>query len=163
MRFRLAGAMYPADTAWPPNVERTEHLVPGDHAALFASCRISLNVTRRAMARWGFCPSGRIFEAALCGAAQVTDAWEGLDAFFEPGSEILVARTTDDVLAALATPRADLERIARAARRRALETHTATHRARELVARVRGELRDRDPASHLGRRPKQRGAEPEEA
>ena len=53
------------------------------------------------MAAIGYCPSGRLFEAAACGAPVLSDAWEGLDEFFAPGREILVAHDTDDVLAAL--------------------------------------------------------------
>ena len=53
------------------------------------------------MARMGYCPSGRLFEAAACGVAIVSDEWAGLDTFFQPGVEILVARNTDDVIAAM--------------------------------------------------------------
>jgi spore maturation protein CgeB len=161
LRFLLAGALYPADVVWPPNVRVTEHVAPGDHAALFASCRASLNVTRRAMARWGFCPSGRLFEAALCGAAQITDMWDGLDAFFEPGSEIFVARSTEDVLSAVHASPGELERVGLAAQRRALESHTSAHRARQLVALVRGEGADR--VSDLSRKRERRDAGAEEA
>ena len=84
------------------------------------------------MARMGYCPSGRLFEAAACGVAIVSDEWEGLETFFEPGVEIIVARDTDDVLAAIELPRAELGRIANAARQRVLESHTAAHRAAEL-------------------------------
>ncbi len=62
-----------------------------EHPAFFSSSRLTLNVTRHAMAAMGWCPSGRLFEAAACGTAILSDHWEGLDAFFEPGREILVA------------------------------------------------------------------------
>lgn len=84
------------------------------------------------MARMGYCPSGRLFEAAACGVAIVTDEWAGLDAFFQPGVEVLVARDTTDVIDAMRLPRAELERIARAGRERVLDSHTAAHRAAEL-------------------------------
>jgi spore maturation protein CgeB len=158
-KFVLAGALYPQDIRWPKNVTVTEHVAPAEHAALFASCRASLNLTRRAMARSGFCPSGRLFEAALCGALQITDVWDGLDAFFEPGSEVLVARSSDDVLAALRTSRGDLERVARAAQQRALESHTSAHRARQLVALVRGDGVDRASDPERARPRAHRGAE----
>jgi spore maturation protein CgeB len=137
-RFVLAGAGYPPDFPWTDNVFFVRHLPPPDHPAFFASSRLTLNVTRAAMAAMGYCPSGRLFEAAACGVPVLTDAWEGLDAFFAPGEEILTARTTADALAALDLPAGDLARIARAARARALEEHSSDARARELVALLRG-------------------------
>ena len=86
------------------------------------------------MARMGWCPSGRLFEAAACGAAILSDDWQGLDAFFEPGQEILIAHDTDEAMAILALPLHDLLSVARRARERALDQHTASIRARELVA-----------------------------
>jgi spore maturation protein CgeB len=80
----------------------------------------------------GYCPSGRLFEAAACGTPILTDAWEGLDAFFRPESEILVAHETDDVILALEASDAELERVASRARQRTLEQHTAQRRAEEL-------------------------------
>ena len=84
------------------------------------------------MARMGYCPSGRLFEAAACGAAIVSDEWSGLDEFFLPGVEILVARDTAGVIAAMQLPRAEIARIAKAGRERVLDSHTAAHRAAEL-------------------------------
>ena len=55
----------------------------------------TLNVTRAPMLELGYCTSGRLFEAAACGAPVVSDAWEGLDTFFTPGDEILVARAAE--------------------------------------------------------------------
>jgi spore maturation protein CgeB len=81
----------------------------------------------------GWCPSGRLFEAAACGAAIVTDQWSGLDEFYEPGSEILIAHDAQDMLAALELDAATLQRIGRAARERTLAQHTSTHRARLLL------------------------------
>jgi spore maturation protein CgeB len=81
----------------------------------------------------GWCPSGRLFEAAACGTPIVTDAWEGLESFFEPGRELLTARTADDVLEALDRDRNELEIIAGRARERVLGQHTSAHRARELI------------------------------
>ena len=84
------------------------------------------------MARMGYCPSGRLFEAAACGVAMISDEWAGLDAFFEPGSEIIVARTTEDVVAAMKLSKRELAKIAQAGRERVLTSHTAAHRAAEL-------------------------------
>jgi spore maturation protein CgeB len=84
------------------------------------------------MADNGYCPSGRLFEAAACGAAIVSDEWEGLNMFFTPGVEILIAKTTEDVIAALQRSPEELARIGRAARERTLERHTADVRAIEM-------------------------------
>ena len=134
LRFLLAGAMYPQNFPWVPNLWFMQHLAPANHAAFYASSGLTLNVTRRAMAEMGFCPSGRLFEAAACGVPILSDTWAGLDTFFQPGSEILVAHTTEDALAALDTPRDQLARIARSARERTLEEHTADRRVLDLEA-----------------------------
>lgn len=84
------------------------------------------------MARRGYCPSGRIFEAAACGTAVLTDWWQGLDEFFEPGSEILVCRDTQNALDALQADPQVIDRIAQGARERVLGQHTAAHRLAEL-------------------------------
>lgn len=133
-RFLLGGALYPADFPWTDNIHFVRHLPPVDHPALFSSCPLTLNVTRAAMAAMGWCPSGRLFEAAACGAAVLSDRWEGLDAFYEPGREILLADDTGDALAALDRDEAELRRIGRAARERTLDEHSSAHRAREMVA-----------------------------
>src|SRR5207245_586575 len=90
------------------------------------------NVTREPMAEMGFCPSGRLFEAAACGVPVLTDSWDGLDRFYKPGEEILVAEETEDVTAAMARSPQELKQLAQAARDRTLTEHTADARAREL-------------------------------
>lgn len=135
-RFLLGGPMYPASMRRPPNLTQLPHVAPGDHPAFYASARATLNVTRAAMKQAGYCPSARLFEAAACGAPIVSDAWDGLGLFFEPGREIVIAETTDDVVRALRDPRA-LEEVARRARERTLAEHTADHRAARLVELVR--------------------------
>ena len=132
LRFVIAGAQYPDSFPWAGNIFFLRHLAPGDHPAFYASSRLTLNVTRQAMARMGWCPSGRLFEAAACGAPVLSDAWPGLEAFFAPGREILLARGTDDALAALDLPGAELRRIGAAARERVLDEHTSARRAAEL-------------------------------
>lgn len=132
LRFVIGGAQYPHDFPWTDNIHFVRHLPPGDHPAFFASSRLTLNVTRAAMARSGYCPSGRLFEAAACGTPLLSDGWEGLDEFFVPDEEILVARTTADTLRALALPQGELDRMARAARERTLAEHTSERRAGEL-------------------------------
>jgi spore maturation protein CgeB len=131
-RFMIAGAQYPDDFPWMPNIFFVRHLPPAQHAAFYASARLTLNITRAPMVAAGYCPSGRLFEAAACGAPILTDRWPGLDDFFEPGREILVADTSDEALDALRQPPAALARIAAHARERVLAQHTADHRAGEL-------------------------------
>ena len=104
---------------------------PAEHPAFYSSSRLTLNVARSAM--MGHCPSGRLFEAAACGTAILSDGWQGLNAFFEPGREILLARDFRDVAQALELSDGELSRIGNMARERALTQHTAGHRARELV------------------------------
>ncbi|HEX7184945.1 MAG TPA: glycosyltransferase [Thermoanaerobaculia bacterium] len=132
-RFILAGAQYPEDFPWAPNVWFVRHLPPPDHPAFFASSPLTLNVTRADMARMGYCPSGRLFEAAACDTAVLSDTWEGLAEFFEPGREILLAGTTEEAATALALPREEVRKIGRAARERTLAEHTADQRARQML------------------------------
>lgn len=143
-RFVLGGACYPKDFPWTRNIFFVRHLPPGEHPAFFASSRLTLNVTRAAMALMGWCPSGRLFEAAACGTAILSDAWEGLDRFFTPGEEILIAHSTDDAIRALEHDDRELRRIGAAARERVLAEHTAERRAEELVQLLAGDGLD-DP------------------
>ena len=80
----------------------------------------------------GYCPSGRLFEAASCGTPIVSDEWPGLAEFFEPEREILLARDTEDVLRVLDLSREERDRIARRARDRVLTEHSAAARARQF-------------------------------
>jgi spore maturation protein CgeB len=132
-RFLIGGAQYPQDFPWTNNIYFVRHLPPAEHPAFFCSSRLTLNVTRAAMAEMGWCPSGRLFEAAACGAPVLTDTWSGLDAFFTPGEEILPAQTTQDALAALDLFDTELTHVGRAARERTLAEHTSDHRAAELM------------------------------
>jgi spore maturation protein CgeB len=133
-RFAIGGAQYPDDFPWASNIFFVRHLPPSMHSAFFCSARATLNVTRQAMAQYGFCPSGRLFEAAACGAPILSDWWEGLDSFFEPGKEILPVHSTGDVLSALSLSDRELRDIAEAAREKTLEHHTAARRVLELEA-----------------------------
>ena len=131
-RFVIGGAQYPADFPWTSNTFFVRHLPPAQHAAFYCSSRMTLNVTRRAMAAMGYCPSGRLFEAAACGVPVLTDVWDGLDSFYHPGAEMIFCRNTDDVLAAIDLSPDELKRIGNAARERTLAQHTALHRVIEL-------------------------------
>ncbi len=132
--FLLAGSMYDGKFPWRENVRYVRHLEPAQHPAFFCSSPLTVNVTRAEMAEVGHCPSPRLFEAAACGVPVLSDWFDGLDAFFAPGEEILVARTALDAVEAVASPREELAAIARRARDRALAEHTAQARARALVA-----------------------------
>jgi spore maturation protein CgeB len=129
--FVLAGSQYP-EAAWPANVVHHPHVAPDLHPSLFCSSRATLNVTRRTMAQFGHCPSGRLFEASACGATLLSDWFEGLDAFFDPRSEIFIAKRSEDVLDVLSLSDAELALRAEAARERTLTCHTADVRARRL-------------------------------
>jgi spore maturation protein CgeB len=85
------------------------------------------------MAASGYCPSGRLFEAAACGTPLLTDSWQGLEQFFTPGQEILVATSTEEAVTAIDLPTQTLAQIATAARERTLSEHTSAHRARQLI------------------------------
>lgn len=146
-RFLIGGAQYPEAFPWTPNIFFVRHLPPGEHPAFYSSSRLTLNITRAAMARMGYCPSGRLFEAAACGAPILSDAWDGLDAFFRPGSEILVANDTEAAIAALELSDAELARISAQARERTLEEHTADRRAAELERAIEAVVSRASPAT----------------
>lgn len=131
-RFTLGGSLYPESFPWTKNIYYFRHVPPPMHPAFYCSSYFTLNVTRSAMAEMGYCPSGRLFEAAACGTPVISDSWEGMDAFFKPGSEILIVSSTEDVVGALDISPGERGRIAKAARERALEEHTADRRALEL-------------------------------
>lgn len=136
-KFLVAGPQYPEAISWPANVRRVVHLEPRFHAALYCSSRMTLNITRRDMVMVGYSPSVRLFEAAACGAAIVSDNWPGLDTFFRPGSEILLPLTGDDVVRYISGyPDCELKAIGRAARERVLASHSNTARAREFERAV---------------------------
>jgi len=146
-RFVMGGAQYPDSFPWSSNVYFVRHLPPEEHSAFFSSSRLTLNVTREAMARLGWCPSGRLFEAAACRTAIVSDHWPGLAEFYEPGQEVLLARTTEDTLAALDMSDAELARIAQRAYERTLAEHTSHRRAKDLLAMLEDACNDRAHAA----------------
>lgn len=138
-RFVVAGPQYPRSIRWPKNVERVPHLPPRKHRAFYNAQRFTLNVTRADMVAAGWSPSVRLFEAAACGTPIMSDQWEGLDDFFTPDTEILIARAPSDTLRYLHEIN-ELERsaIGRRARAKVLARHTAAHRAAELERYVSG-------------------------
>jgi methyltransferase (TIGR04290 family) len=135
--FVVAGPQYPPGIAWPTNVQRIEHLPPPEHRNFYNRQRFTLNLTRAAMIQAGWAPSVRLFEAAACGTAIISDWWEGLDEFFEIGREILVARHADDVLRLLhELPEEERVAIGLRARQKVLMHHTSTSRAQDLQRHV---------------------------
>jgi spore maturation protein CgeB len=132
-RFVLAGAQYPATVVWPSNVQRIDHVPPHAHCTFYNEMAFTLNVTRADMRAAGWSPSVRLFEAAACGIAIISDRWQGLEELFEPGSEILIAEDREDVLRYLRDI-TETERRAIGARAcaRVRAAHTAAHRAAQL-------------------------------
>jgi spore maturation protein CgeB len=132
-RFLLGGAGWESKSL-PPNVRHIGHVGTADHNAFFCSALATLNINRDSMALYGFSPPTRVFEACGAGACLITDAWEGIEMFLEPGSEILIAANGDDVADILAGLRpAEARAIAENARRRILAEHTYAHRARQVA------------------------------
>jgi spore maturation protein CgeB len=132
-RFVVAGAQFPAGIDWPDNVARIEHVAPGDHPAFYTAQRFTLNVTRADMVAAGWSPSVRLFEAAACGVPIISDPWPGMDSIFRIGSELLIADSSDEVVAILRDGSDEQRRaVGAAARRAVLARHAAPVRAREL-------------------------------
>jgi spore maturation protein CgeB len=138
-RFALGGEGW-GDVELPPNVEWLGHVPTARHNEVNADARLVLNIHRESMVRNGWSPATRMFEAAGAAACQITDRWEGLDRFFEPGREILVAADGAAVARIVrATSLAEARRIGAAARDRALREHTYALRAIELDRILRAE------------------------
>jgi spore maturation protein CgeB len=139
-RFLLGGSGWEQDSL-PPNVRALGHVYTHEHNAFNSTARAVLNVNRESMARYGFSPPTRVFEAAGAGACLITDEWEGIEMFLDPGSEVLVAADGAEVaghLRTLDTGRA--KRIGEAALARVTAEHTYAHRvaALESVIDARG-------------------------
>jgi spore maturation protein CgeB len=133
-RFLVGGALYPKDFPWSDNIAFVSHVPPPQHPAFYSSSKLTLSVTRAAMAEIGYCPSGRLFEAAACETPVLSDAWDGLEEFFEPGREILMASSASDVEEFLALSPEELRSLGCAARERVLAEHTADHRSQQLLS-----------------------------
>jgi spore maturation protein CgeB len=117
----------------PLNVTQLGHVFAHEQNALYCSATAVLNVTRETVARYGFSPPRRIFEAAGAAACLISDAWPGIETFLEPGREVLVARDGAEVAAhVLSLTPARARQLGRAARARVLSEHTYDHRAAQL-------------------------------
>jgi len=131
-KFILGGNGW-QDKPMAPNIKYLGHVYTKDHNALNSTPKAVLNISRESMARYGFSPATRVFEAAGAAACIITDAWEGIDFFFDPGKEILVAESGHHVKELLtALTRGDARRIGDAAYKRVLAQHTYAHRAAQL-------------------------------
>jgi spore maturation protein CgeB len=132
LSFVLGGNGWDGKTV-SPNVRYVGHVYTRDHNAFNCTPKAVLNISRESMARYGFSPATRVFEAAGAAACLITDAWEGIDQFLEPGTEVLVARGGAEVAEQIANlDPAVARRIGESARRRVLAEHTYEMRARQL-------------------------------
>ncbi len=132
-RFAVVGPQYPAKLIWPKNVQRVDHMAPDSHPLFYSRQRFTLNLTRSDMRKAGYSPSVRLFEAAACGTPIISDEWVGIGDVLEPGTEILLARSADDVtryLEELSDEQA--QQVASAARERICAEHSSAHRAEQL-------------------------------
>ncbi len=132
-QFIVAGPLYPWQWQWGENVRRFDHVRPAEHPAFYTSCRATLNITREDMARVGYCPSPRLFEATACGCVVVSDEWTGLEHFFRPQQEIFVVASAEEVETVLGCSDEELSRVAARARERTLAEHTGEQRAEYLL------------------------------
>ncbi|GAC1430556.1 MAG: glycosyltransferase [Terriglobales bacterium] len=134
MSFVLGGEGW-GGKALPSNVRWIGHVSSHRHNYVNCSARAVLNINRDSMARVGFSPPTRVFEAAGAASCVITDHWEGIETFFVPGIEILLAKSAADVVAHLGKiGKVDAARIGDAMRERALREHTYARRAAEVDA-----------------------------
>jgi spore maturation protein CgeB len=130
-RFKIGGSGW-GDKHMPDNVNYIGHVYTKDHNAFNCTPKAVLNISRDSMAKMGFSPATRVFEAAGAGACIITDYWLGIEYFFEPGKEILVAGSGDEVADILSNLSAnEAKEIGEAAYQRVLKYHTYAHRAKE--------------------------------
>jgi len=124
MKFVLGGEGWGGKTL-PPNVRWIGHVATHQHNVVNCSARMVLNINRDSMANVGFSPPTRVFEAAGAGACMITDRWPGIDHFFTPDDEILIASSAEDIVQHLRQlAPTDCRRIGQAMRVRALRDHT---------------------------------------
>jgi spore maturation protein CgeB len=128
----------------PQNVRHLGHVFTQEHNAFNCTPLAVLNVARDSMANIGFSPATRVFEAAGAAACLITDAWEGIELFLQPDSEVLVARDGKDVAEHVRQLTAQRARaIGQAALQRVLSEHTYAHRGAEVDALFKREMAGR--------------------
>lgn len=131
--FLLGGSGWDRSCGAPPNVRLLGHVYSRDHNAFNCTPRAVININRDSMARFGFSPPTRVFEAAGAGACLVTDEWQGIESFLEPTREVLVASNGTEVAELVGTLTSERAvQIGQAALRRVLAHHTYAHRALEV-------------------------------
>jgi spore maturation protein CgeB len=138
-RFVLGGSGWESAAAALPNLHYVGHVYTADHNAFNMTPKAVINISRKDMAEVGFAPATRVFEAAGSGSCLITDAWEGIELFLEPGEEVLVANDSDDVVRWVEGTTPERARdIGRRARKRVLAQHTYAHRAEQFEALLQG-------------------------
>ena len=131
-RFVLGGSGW-QDKTLGSNVDYAGHVFTREHNVFNCSPRAILNVSREKTARFGYLPAMRVFEAAGAAACLITDPWDGIEDFFEPDDEILIAKDAAGVAAHLESLSLEqMGSIGRAAHRRVLEKHTYAQRAAQV-------------------------------
>jgi spore maturation protein CgeB len=147
LSFVLGGEGWGTKTL-PPNVRWIGHVGTGSHNRINASAKMVLNINRESMADVGFSPPTRVFEAAGAGACLITDKWRGIEQFFEPGREILVAENAEEIVELVrGTTAAEAQAIGDAMRKRALSQHTYAQRADEVERILNAARADRHPSA----------------
>jgi spore maturation protein CgeB len=137
LKFMLGGEGW-GSRHLPANVRWIGHVGTSQHNVINCSARMVLNINRESMARVGFSPPTRVFEAAGAAACLITDAWTGVEQFFLPGREILVARSAQEIVNYLrGISHAEAAAIGSAMRRRALKDHTYELRAQQVDSILR--------------------------
>jgi spore maturation protein CgeB len=151
--FVLGGEGW-GDKILPPNVRYIGHVPTSMHNRVNSSAGMVININRTSMADFGYSPPTRVFEAAGAGACLLCDDWPGISDCFEPGKELIVVRTAEDVAAAVRERGSEARRgIGEALRKRALADHTYALRAEqaefafvECGLRKRGEIGPQEKA-----------------
>jgi spore maturation protein CgeB len=140
LQFALGGEGWEGKKL-PANVRWLGHIGTGDHNRMNCSARMVLNINRDSMAGVGFSPPTRVFEAAGAGACLITDKWTGIEMFFEPEKEILVAASAEEIVSCLRTiSQQEAKEIGLRMRQRALRDHTYALRSREFDAIIANDL-----------------------
>ncbi|HKX32680.1 MAG TPA: glycosyltransferase [Blastocatellia bacterium] len=132
-RMRVAGLRDFQSNAWPSSVQWETRMEPAEYRGFYNAQRFMLNFTRPDLSAAKCSPSARLFEAAACSTPVISDWWPGMENFFKPGEEILIAHTPGEVLTYLRElPEPERRMIGERAWVRVLTRHTAMHRAFEL-------------------------------
>jgi spore maturation protein CgeB len=133
LKFLLGGSQYPSIMDWPQNISCIEHISPQKHPDFYSSGLFTLNITRSVMAEMGYCPSGRLFEAAACEVPIISDYWIGLEDFFDCSNEIIIVDSTHSAIDKLGMQLDKRQKIAKAAKERVLLYHTCEKRADDFI------------------------------